>query len=72
MDRSGHSRLRKPWAVPHPPDPGHKPGSGVDNLKDPVETKLHTAVCKGTITLAQAQSAIVTDRTTALATLGLG
>lgn len=55
-----------------PPDPGHKPGSGVNNAKDPVETKLHTAVCKGKITLAQAQSAIVTDWTTALASLGLG
>lgn len=55
-----------------PPDPGHKPGSGVNNLKDPVETKLHTAVCKGTVTLAKAQSAIVADWTTALADLGLG
>jgi hypothetical protein len=55
-----------------PADPSHKAGTGVNNLKDPVETKLHTAVCKGVITLAQAQSAIVTDWTTALADLGLG
>jgi hypothetical protein len=55
-----------------PADPGHKAGTGVNNIKDPVETKLHTAVCKGTITLAQAQSAIATDWTTALADLGLG
>jgi hypothetical protein len=37
-----------------------------------VETKLHTAVCKGTVTLAAAQKAIVTDWTTALNRLGLG
>ncbi|MGY1503731.1 hypothetical protein ACW4TU_45470 (plasmid) [Streptomyces sp. QTS52] len=55
-----------------PADPGHKKGSGVNNLKDPVETKLHTAVCKGTVTLAAAQKAIVTDWTTALIRLGLG
>ncbi|MCX5063765.1 MULTISPECIES: hypothetical protein [unclassified Streptomyces] len=55
-----------------PADPGHRSGSGVNNKKDPVETKLHTAVCKGQITLAAAQKAIVTDWTTALATLHLG
>lgn len=55
-----------------PADPGHRSGSGVNNKKDPVETKLHTAVCKGRITLAAAQQAIVTDWTTALATLHLG
>ncbi|SEO98529.1 hypothetical protein [Actinacidiphila rubida] len=55
-----------------PPDPGHKAGAGVNNAKDPVETKLHTAVCNGKITLAQAQQAIITDWSTALAQLGLG
>jgi len=55
-----------------PADPGHKKGSGVYNRKDLVETKLHTAVCKGTVTLAAAQQAIVTDWTTALSRLGLG
>ncbi|MGW2965121.1 hypothetical protein ACWDGI_42680 [Streptomyces sp. NPDC001220] len=54
-----------------PADPGHRQGSGVNNKKDPVETRLHTAVCAGKITLAQAQRAIVTDWTTALATLGI-
>ncbi|MGW2621003.1 hypothetical protein [Streptomyces sp. NPDC001500] len=54
-----------------PADPGHKKGSGVNNKKDPVETKLHTAVCAGKVTLAQAQQAIVTDWTTALTALGL-
>ncbi|MER6416327.1 hypothetical protein [Streptomyces humidus] len=54
-----------------PADPGHKKGAGVNNKKDPVETKLHTAVCAGEVTLAQAQQAIVTDWTTALTTLGL-
>ncbi|MGW2722406.1 hypothetical protein [Streptomyces sp. NPDC001492] len=53
-----------------PADPGHK-GTGVNNKKDPVETKLHTAVCKGQVTLAAAQKAIVTDWTTALTTLHL-
>lgn len=55
-----------------PADPGHKKGSGVNNAKDPVETKLHTAVCKGQVTLAAGQKAIVTDWTTALSRLGLG
>ncbi|MFH7340787.1 hypothetical protein [Streptomyces sp. KHY 26] len=40
-------------------------------LKDPVETKLHTAVCSGKVTLRAAQQAIVTDWTTALSKLGL-
>jgi hypothetical protein len=44
----------------------------VNNKKDPVETKLHTAVCKGQNTLAAAQQAIVTDWTTALTALHLG
>ncbi|MYV44240.1 hypothetical protein [Streptomyces sp. SID2888] len=55
-----------------PPDPGHKPGTGVNNLKDPVETKLHTAVCDGRVTLTATQRAIATDWTTALESLGLG
>lgn len=55
-----------------PADPVHKKGSGVNNAKDPVETKLHTAVCKGQVTLAAAQKAIVSDWTTALSRLGLG
>ncbi|MFG2785940.1 hypothetical protein ACGFY7_50035 [Streptomyces prunicolor] len=54
-----------------PAHPGHKKGSGVNNVKDPVETKLHTAVCKGAVTLSAAQKAIVTDWTTALSRLGL-
>ncbi|WP_037682380.1 hypothetical protein [Streptomyces griseus] len=55
-----------------PADPGHKKGAGVNNKKDPVETKLHTAVCKGQVSLAAAQQAIVTDWTTALTVLHLG
>lgn len=54
-----------------PTDPGHKPGSGPNNLKDPVETKLHTAVCSGKVTLVQAQQAIATDWTTALSSLSI-
>ncbi|GAA3786568.1 hypothetical protein GCM10022206_28090 [Streptomyces chiangmaiensis] len=37
------------WA--EPADPGHQPGAGVNNNEmDPVETKLHTAVCAGQVT----------------------
>ncbi|MEU5539196.1 hypothetical protein [Streptomyces sp. NPDC020362] len=38
-----------------PADPGHKPGSGVNNLKVPVETKLHTVACSGKVTLTAAR-----------------
>ncbi|MER6076227.1 hypothetical protein ABT187_47415 [Streptomyces sp. NPDC001817] len=55
-----------------PADPGHKSGGGINNKKDPVETKLHTAVCDGKVTLAAAQQAIASDWTTALSRLGLG
>ncbi|MFD0035422.1 hypothetical protein ACWGDS_39255 [Streptomyces sp. NPDC055059] len=54
-----------------PPDPGHKSGGGVNNRKDPVETKLHSAVCAGKVSLEAAQKAMVTDWTTALSALGL-
>jgi hypothetical protein len=57
--------------VPHLADPGHKAGGGVNNKKDPVESRLHTAVCDGKVTLAAAQRAMVTDWTTALSRLGL-
>ena len=53
-----------------PADPGNKKGSGV-NAKDSVETKLHTAVCKGTVTLAASQQAIVTDWTAPLSKFSL-
>lgn len=54
-----------------PPSPGHRPGSGTYNPKDTVETHLHTAICKGQVTLAAAQQAIATDWTTAESVLGL-
>ncbi len=54
-----------------PPSPGHTPGSGPDNDKDRVESVLHSAVCKGQVTLAAAQQAIADDWTTASAKLGL-
>lgn len=54
-----------------PADPGHRSGAGVNNKKDPIETKLHTAVCSGQVTLTAAQRAIAGDWTTALAKLGL-
>jgi hypothetical protein len=63
---------------PESPDPGHT--HGIDNAKDPIETKLKSAVCAGNksavcagkVTLAAAQQALVQDWTTALSKLGLG
>lgn len=43
----------------------------MSNKKDPVETKLHTAVCSGKVTLKAAQQAIATDWTTTMDKLGL-
>ncbi|WP_374208117.1 MULTISPECIES: hypothetical protein [Streptomyces] len=54
-----------------PPSPGHVAGKGTYNPKDRVETKLHTAVCHGQITLPQAQQAIASDWATALTRLHL-
>lgn len=54
-----------------PPSPDHVAGKGPNNPKDVVETHLHTAICKGQVKLAAAQQAIVTDWTTAEATLGI-
>src|SRR6266540_2704119 len=45
--------------------------AGAINSKDLVENALNKAVCSHTVTLAAAQTAIATDWTTALATLGL-
>ncbi|GLY80598.1 hypothetical protein [Actinoallomurus iriomotensis] len=53
------------------PSPGHKPGAGPNNPKDAIETHLHTAICKGTITLTAAQHAIATNWTTAESALGI-
>lgn len=54
-----------------PPSPGHAVGAGPNNPKDAVETRLHTAVCAGKVTLSAAQHAIATDWTTAESTLGI-
>lgn len=54
-----------------PPSPGHKAGAGPNNPKDAVETRLHTAICNGQVTLAAAQKAIATDWETAEQRLGL-
>jgi hypothetical protein len=62
------SRLTNPRTLLHPPGPVQR---GTYNDKDRIETKLHTAVCTGQITLSAAQQAIATDWTTALATLGI-
>ena len=45
--------------------------SGAVNSNDLVENALHRAVCDGTVTLAQAQTAIANDWTTALKSLSL-
>ena len=53
------------------PDPGHVPGSGINNKKDPIENKIHKAICSGKVKLTDAQNAITSDWTTALSSLGL-
>jgi hypothetical protein len=55
------------WPEPHSDSSGN-----TSYTKDGVETKLKNAVCKGTVSLAEAQNAIMTDWTTALSSLGLG
>ncbi|MFJ6017533.1 hypothetical protein [Streptomyces sp. NPDC092952] len=54
-----------------PPSPGHKPGTGTANPKDTVESRIHTALCAGKVTLGAAQSAVASDWTTALENLHL-
>lgn len=55
------------------PEPHYSDGAGhTSYTKDGVETKLKNAVCKGSVSLADAQNAIMTDWTTALSSLGLG
>ncbi|MGF6886799.1 hypothetical protein ABIA39_005288 [Nocardia sp. GAS34] len=53
-----------------PPSPDHTPGAGPNNPKDTVENQLHSLVCAGKVNLTDAQSAIATNWTTALATVG--
>jgi hypothetical protein len=56
------------WPEPH----YSTDSSGLTSYsKDSVENKLKKAVCDGTVTLADAQNAILTDWTTALSSLGL-
>ncbi len=49
------------------PEPNAGTATGTTNPKDSVENQLHTAICSGQITLVDAQKAIATDWTTALA-----
>jgi hypothetical protein len=56
------------WPQPHFATGG---SSDTSYTKDGVETKLKNAVCKGTVSLVDAQDAIATDWTTALQSLGL-
>jgi hypothetical protein len=53
-----------------PPSPGHQAGAGPNNPKDQVENQLHSLICKGQVALTDAQDAIASDWTTALATVG--
>jgi hypothetical protein len=54
------------------PEPRYDDGSGHTSYdKDHVENALKKAVCNGTVTLADAQNAIITNWTTALSSLGL-
>lgn len=48
------------------PEPNATTAAGTTNPKDSVESKMHTAICSGTITLVDAQKAIAADWTTAL------
>jgi hypothetical protein len=52
------------------PEPSDLPGEGFRNTKDEVGWALNQAVCSGKTPLADAQTAIATDWTTALAKLG--
>jgi hypothetical protein len=54
------------WPEPHSDASGDTSAS-----KDHVENALKSAVCKGTVSLSDAQNAIMTDWTTALSSLGL-
>jgi len=49
------------------PEPNASTATGFTNPKDSVENQLHTAICSGRITLVDAQKAIATDWTTAMA-----
>jgi len=49
------------------PEPNATTATGTTNPKDSVENQLHSALCSGTITLVDAQKAIATDWTTAMA-----
>ena len=53
------------WPEPHG-------GSSNSYSKDGVETKVKNAICKGTVTLAAAQHAMLSDWTTAEQVLGIG
>ena len=54
------------WPEPHSDSSGY-----TSSAKDSVENKLKRAVCNGTVSLSDAQNAIMTDWTTALSNLGL-
>jgi hypothetical protein len=56
------------WPEPHYSTDG---SANTSYTKDQVENKLKKAVCNGSVALADAQNAISTDWTTALASLGL-
>lgn len=64
-DGGDPSDPRNLWPQPHAGD-----ANSYD--KDGVETKVKNAICAGTVTLAAAQQAMLTDWTTAEQVLGIG
>ena|SRR5437879_2079271 len=57
---------------PHNLWPEPRSGDGNSSQKDGVETKVKNAICNGTVTLAAAQHAMLTDWATAEQVLGIG
>lgn len=53
------------------PEPRYDGSGDTSYTKDHVENTLKRAVCNGTVSLADAQNAIITNWTTALSSLGL-
>ena len=54
LELGGSNDIKNLWPEPYEPKPGA-------HEKDTVENALHTAVCNGTMSLAQAQSTISQD-----------
>jgi hypothetical protein len=66
LELGGSNSVSNLW-----PEPNRAGAAGTTNPKDAVENTLHRAVCAHTVRLADAQTAIAHDWTTALHVLGL-